>query len=121
MLEANFGASIFHGPFVEPLIVSADRGPGAKAPLPPTTANTNQETAFLMALTVAARLAVVEERMGVFHDTQTEMAADVRVVRDYVLAEQERKAVFRRVFAGIIAVLAAVGAFAKAFSGFHPK
>jgi hypothetical protein len=60
-----------------------------------------------MAMSVPERLAVVETKVGEIHTTQEEMAGDLRIVRDYVLAEKAKKQAYKRIYASIGGVIAA--------------
>lgn len=70
-----------------------------------------------MGPTLDARLAVVETKVGVIED----MAEDLRMVRDYVLAERAKKQLFRRVCGGVAGVAAFCGTLWEIFSAVPRK
>jgi hypothetical protein len=64
---------------------------------------------------IGERLAAVETKVGALQDSLDPMAADVRLVRDYVLAEQAKKRLSKQFFGGIAGVVAICGTLFEIF------
>jgi hypothetical protein len=70
---------------------------------------------------IGERLASVETQVGAIQATQVEMAADVRLVRDYVLAQQAKSRLYKQVLTGFAGVVAFCTAAVKVFGFFSSK
>jgi hypothetical protein len=69
----------------------------------------------LMDQSLAERVAIVETKVIALQDTLDPMAADLRIVRDYVLGEKAERRFTRRIFAGIAGFFAVFGTLFEIF------
>jgi len=70
---------------------------------------------------IGERLSSVETKVGALVLSQEAIAADVRTVRDYVLAEQAKKKLTKQVFACVGGLAAFCAAGVKIISYAWPK
>jgi|GEM_PF-5500217 len=74
-----------------------------------------------MSADIYQRLAAVETRLSSIEEVQGSMAADLRVVRDHMIADASVRKAFKRFLSISISILAVVGAAWKILKGVPPE
>lgn len=74
-----------------------------------------------MSIDLHERIARVETRLDGIAQQQDGMAADLRVVRDYILTEKGAKGSAKRLWVTVLAVISAGAAFWGSFGGYFKR
>lgn len=69
-------------------------------------------------ITIYERLSAVETRLGALDTNVTNLGADVRVIRDYVVKEKANRHLLRTMGAVLVAFVTAVTALWHIFAGY---